>query len=272
MERLRGWAMGASFSEPVTMMDLGDDVFQVHRKRDVQKRCGWVLEGYQFDQLVAGVIHVDDCMLAPHVFCPHCLKRGLRKLWPRDVGVSLEGQSPYLDFLTVCVQVVDGDRWEIWPHNANVDFAIGRTSFQHFTKLSPYMGPFVHEYFDLRTFLLGKILTYNAIMCGNIPSNSQCSKSVVYLVMEAVRLGWDLVAIARVFRHIPRRHQSVFLRALRLFGKKLVHGVRLSHVQISFENISFHMLHDQLVAVLAQLGTPRSHICSCGLVPRLAHE
>jgi len=69
LERLIGWAMGAPMSEPITGVDLGDDVSQLYSSSKVQARAGWVLPGMSILELIDGAQHVDDALVCSLVFC-----------------------------------------------------------------------------------------------------------------------------------------------------------------------------------------------------------
>ena len=91
LERTRGWPMGGSFSEPATLVDLGESVYRLYTDGgNTARRVGWALDKARPDQLVQGLQHVDGAAIFSEVFCSECLLRGPQKLWPRDVGVSLE--------------------------------------------------------------------------------------------------------------------------------------------------------------------------------------
>ena len=52
---------------------------------------------------------MDDALIGSNIFCVACLENGLRKLWPRDVEVSVEETGPKLRLLQATVTINTDD-------------------------------------------------------------------------------------------------------------------------------------------------------------------
>ncbi len=90
--------MGGALSEPGTMIDLGHDVWELHTKPERIVDIGWDFGNLSPAQMVAEISHVDDSLLLSKLLCCSCLLSGLERLWPQDVGVSMEETGPILRY------------------------------------------------------------------------------------------------------------------------------------------------------------------------------
>ena len=89
--------MGAVMSEGATGADLGTDTARLYQSdQKVLKHVGWQLKPYTAAQLVQGLQHVDDAIAFSFVWGTCCLEAGCVALWPADVWVSKEAESPQL--------------------------------------------------------------------------------------------------------------------------------------------------------------------------------
>ena len=83
-------------SAAATCIDIEMDVASLAQGNATLKRVKWFVPSaplLKSSQLVAGFQHVDDALVCSKIFCEECLLNGVRKLWPEDVGVSLEGSG-----------------------------------------------------------------------------------------------------------------------------------------------------------------------------------
>ena len=85
--------MGGSYSEPATLGDLGTRVNKLYENKKFAKYIGFYVEGYSVDETIQGAQVVDDVLLASRLLCANCMLDGMKKLWPRDVGVSKEEEG-----------------------------------------------------------------------------------------------------------------------------------------------------------------------------------
>ena len=166
MQRKTGYPMGGSFSEPATLVDLQDDVLQFYTKRPTAVHCGWYHPDLSPEETVCGVQHVDDALIGSAVLCSGCLESGLRKLWPSDDGVSVEETGLSIWYLQAHIVIRNPTvaACTLLPNNPNADFAYGLSPFQGAARLGLYYDTSLTPYTDLRQFVIGRLLTYNAIL------------------------------------------------------------------------------------------------------------
>ncbi len=204
--------MGGSLSEPATLADLGSCTFQLFSDPSLQRHLKLSVPGVPFHKVLIGMQHVDDILVVSKVHCQSCLEAALLVLFPADVGMSLEEAGQCVRLLS-CNIVVQHDTAVITPHNPNADFALGLAAFQKSARLGHFF--LVQSYTDLRTFMWGKQLRYNSILCGNI---EHADEPLALLLAEISALLWPTVWIQKACVHLPRRHQSYFLRLVRHVG------------------------------------------------------
>ena len=143
----------------------------------------------------------------------------MRKIWPADAGISLEEVG--LTAITLqCRAHVIGDDVHVRPHNPNVLFALGLESGQKVARLGPFLGASLHCSQNSRTFLHGKILTYNHLTQG---SSQHMYVHIGLLLLEVERLGWPQRWISGSLCSLSRRHISPFISACRRVGKQFRH-------------------------------------------------
>ena len=113
-------------SEPGTLVDLSEELRIIHQSRGALHNAGWLVGVLSLEETVTGVMQVDDTLVLSTIFCTACLERGMRKVWPPDVGISLEEVGPTVCMLQCHVHVpVIGDQVHARPYNPNVYFALG---------------------------------------------------------------------------------------------------------------------------------------------------
>ena len=151
LKRHSGWPMGGSFSEPGTLVDLNEELRLVHQNVDKLKEVGWFFQGWKLENLVTGLMHVDDAVVFSKIFCHDCLETGMKKLWPEGVGISLEEVGPTVRMLHSYIHVI-GDTVQIRPFNPNTSFALGFCSEQKTARLGPYLGMPFHKFETLKFF------------------------------------------------------------------------------------------------------------------------
>ena len=256
VQRLRGWPMGAAVSEPGTMVDLGHDVYRLYKHKKLAAAVGWSHKDFSTAELIQGICHVDDCVLFSAVFCFCCLYHGLRRLWPKDVGVTLEEHGPRLKFLQAeLISNAHEKNVEVRPYSPNNDFALGISIFPKFARLAHYIkDPGIHNDVQtcklLRTFMWGRIITFDRLAEGN-PERGQ--NAFIDLVAETLWLQWPYGFICSSLRSIPRRHRSRFMYVVRKFGKQL----RLFCQQcIPADDISIESrrtMHAQMASIFSNL-------------------
>ena len=109
LDRVRGWPMGGSFSEPATLIDLNHDILKLQYSGSKQREVGWDLDGFSPNQLVAGWLYVDDALVGSKIYCSQCPFEGIQRLWPSDVGTTLEESGHDVTFLQARVRCIGKD-------------------------------------------------------------------------------------------------------------------------------------------------------------------
>ena len=99
---------------------------------------------------------------------------------------------------------------------------------QKIARLGPYIEH-VSQYNVLRMFLLGQIALYNHMLRGTL---DHAGLPIIFLIAEALFLGWPQHWIRIALSSIPRRHSTPFIRATR----------RLAYV---FKRVPFRQVCDQ---------------------------
>lgn len=85
--RIAGWPQGGSLSEPGTLVDLNEDIFELHAGQRSLSEVGWCVgnPSLELEQVVLGLLHVDDSLLMSKILCVDCLENGIKncghKMW-----------------------------------------------------------------------------------------------------------------------------------------------------------------------------------------------
>lgn len=125
MRRTRGWPMGGPFSEPMTLLDLGQSILDLHSEPNRLRECGWFCRCWLVDRIVAGVQLVDDMILMSNILCVDCLTPGAKRLVPPGVGIELEEQGESIKFLNTIIQHTPN--WtNLTPYTPNTEYCMGQ--------------------------------------------------------------------------------------------------------------------------------------------------
>jgi hypothetical protein len=223
--RKKGWPMGGSFSEPATLVDLGEDIFWLYNSREKARDSGWKIKGIEMEQTVQGMLHVDDCLLLSQIWCPCCLEKGTKRVWPKDVGTSMEEIGPTIVFLSARISFGPGKSFILEPNFANFRFSLGLDDFPHLSRLGPFMGHQQHTSEHLRRYVWAKMLSFNHLIRGN--AENGCA-AFSFLVLEVLRLRWPVAMLASCILGLPRRHETTFT----LVAKKVAHHLQRSRTRL----------------------------------------
>ena len=99
VERVEGWPQGGPFSEPGTCMDLGYCAAKFLSARENWQEVGMQHKDLEGAKILAGVVYVDDGLFASKIFCVKCIFQALGRVWPKDVGITLEEYGRRICFL-----------------------------------------------------------------------------------------------------------------------------------------------------------------------------
>ena len=182
---------------------------------------GWFHKGWSIDTLVAGILHVDDAMIASRVFGCCCLQR-VAKVWPEDVGFSVEEEGPTMRFLNAFIHV---DKYDIYiaPFNPNLKFAVGITKCQQVARLGLFLGPHIQSRSVLRGFMLSQLIAFDYIVGGSVNNSMLMLGTFIH---EIYILKWPANWIAWVCKSLPGRFDSPYARAVRRVGRFISkHGI-----------------------------------------------
>ena len=72
----------------------------------------------------------------------------VQRSWPRDIGLSVEQESPVLNFLHVTItieDVIDSCPVTIVPATLNREYAMGIDKFPIVSKVTPYIEGITHH-------------------------------------------------------------------------------------------------------------------------------
>ena len=209
--------MGGALSEPGTLVDLQECIRLLYTHPDMLKEIGWKHRDFTVNQIVQGITHVDDSLVISKVLCHDCLYEGCCRLFPKDVGTSLEETGPYMRFLNSWL-IVGDESIHVLPFSPNVRFALHLDDKQKVARLGDFNKSIAFTYRMLRQFMVSQILTYDGITNGHDPD---AMAFVIILVSEIRRLNWPPAWIFRALKSIPNRHMSSFVRDVRQLAKNL---------------------------------------------------
>ena len=228
--RQRGWPMGGSLSEPSTLVDIQEEIRLRYSTEDVNGSLEHLLEGLSdlnmnFQDIIQGVQHVDDAAVFSKVLCTQCLGRVMEKLWPADVGVTMEEEGQIMRMLSGVI-VIEGQIVRVFPYIPNFHFCLGLSENQKIAKLGSFIGPEIHSYDMLRSYIFSELLRFNAILQGD---DMAAIIFIALIVREAAALGWPEKWISKALRSLPRKHTTNFVNLCRKVGKQLVHNSCISY-------------------------------------------
>ena len=109
-------------SEPATLTDLGHSIHHLYCTASQHSIFGRSLPQFRMEQLIQGLLHVDDSLVFSCVFCSTCLKNAVKRIFPADVGMTEEGDSSVdasIQFLQTEISVVGDYLYTVKPFNVN---------------------------------------------------------------------------------------------------------------------------------------------------------
>ena len=145
----------------------------------------------------------------------------MQRLWPADTGVSHEGEGSYVHFLHAGIHFHPHGRYPAYrlePFIHNLSFVSGLTPTPLYSKISPFICTATHTKDYLRSVMWCRLLMFDQLLSGDI---EHAAVPVAALVAEIARLGRPLPWVTKLLRGLPIRHQSLYIRAVRLYGVAL---------------------------------------------------
>ena len=98
--------------------------------------------------------------------CTDCIVSVVSRLWPSDVGITLEEVGPVICMLNGFVHV-EGSQVTVYPYNPNEAYALGVQTVQKVARLGTYIGLHTQTYDVLRTYVLGELIRYDQVVDGS---------------------------------------------------------------------------------------------------------
>eukprot|EP00974_Lingulodinium_polyedra_P036363 3488316-Lingulodinium_polyedra.AAC.1 len=126
----------------------------------------WDCASLPTEAIVQGLLHVDDSLVLSKVLCHSCLSKGMSKLWPPDIGISIESTPPSLVFLHVSITLLDKIEpcpIVFAPSTPNAAYAKGEEDFPAVSKLPPYIHTITCPKTVITPYLACKFATYNQV-------------------------------------------------------------------------------------------------------------
>ena len=239
--------MGGALSEPSTLVDLQDSIRDLYYCNDKsQLDCilhGLGSFGISFNRVIQGLQHVDDACVMSKLLCHDCIFHIIQKIWPPDVGITLEECGPSVRFLS-CLLLARDHYIEVHPYNPNVGFALDCTPAQHVARLGLYCGEEIHDFEYFKQYFLGEILRYNQLVDGD---DTLAFFHLGLILREIDKLGWPCIFVIKCLKGIPRRHGTAFIRACRTVGRAL-HKATIKQLFGDSNLLHSHLLRHRSIA------------------------
>ena len=190
-------------------------------------------------RLLAGALHVDDCVAFSRTLCKLCIAKAITIAWPSDVGASVEEESPFIQFLHVDIEVLPrrniSTGWlAVSPSFRNEKYVEGASLHPKVARLPVFLNNQYQCKTSLSSYLWGTFCTYDRVFQG---SSSRSVPALANLLCEQFLLLWPQSWLGDVCCSFPRRHRSVFCGIIRKTGCLIKHSEvlhTLSHT--SFES------------------------------------
>ena len=226
--------MGGSLSPPGTNLDLEYDIRKLYKCGSKQCESGLQYKNHSMSSIIQGCLHVDDCLVFSRIWCPDCLWDAMRKIWPEDVGLTLESSGPSFEFLHSKVTIVPENygALEISPLLKSEEFVNGDKEFPTYSKIPPYSLPAVQGVKSLSQVLFCKLCMFDQLLLGR---TTLCIDCITSLLTEVLLVGWPIGIVCSVLKSYPHRHQTNFACVVRIVGRMLKRSFKLP---ISREHVS----------------------------------
>ena len=217
----RGWPQGHAISEPATLAESGWYIRRLYQNVRRLRRLGFCWGSLSADQMFAGLLHVDDLLLASGLFCGQCMQVLLNRCFPQDFQWGAEEEGDSVRFLHTVV--VAGERsMQAFPYMPNVPFGLGVQPWPTVSRCPPFLGPRRTPRASLRQWLHPQLRAFNAPLAYMRPKKYRCY--VAALFMEVLFSGWDVRSITATVCEVAPRHDSRFWAVVRQLAPRLRHA------------------------------------------------
>ena len=110
-------------------------------------------------------MNVDGALLLSHLLCENSILSCLNRTWPSDVGISLEESGLLLRVLSVFAHSHLG-KLEIYLFHTNIRYVFRFAQHHHACRLGRFLGPEIHRHKTLHDLFLGRLVSYDHLLCG----------------------------------------------------------------------------------------------------------
>ena len=155
--------------------------------------------------------------------CNKCLASGMSRLWPPDVGISIEGVPPTITFLHLTLTLLDKvDECPISfaPAAPNADFATGISDFPVVSKIPPFIKTITVPRCVVGPYINCKFAAFDQIYGSDLDG---ADYSTALRMSELLQLDWPPRIIARLMITIGKYSHTRFEFFFRTAAKLLRH-------------------------------------------------
>ena len=164
LELVRGLPTGGSLSEVLGAVFMAARTRQLAFDRHAYESSRFYVDGYTVEEVVAGLLHVDDMMQTSGLLCLPCIQGGVQELL-HPLSVSLEESLPSARFLD-SQWFVHGRDLRITYHNHNSAFAVGESLVQQVVRIIPFSAYVLVPKAVLFSYMQGRIARIRQL-CAN---------------------------------------------------------------------------------------------------------
>ena len=159
---------------------------------------------------IQGLIHVDDTLIASKIHCASCLEKGVKMLWPENLGIEIEHRPPILDFLHIRIELLDcivECPVNFTPLFKNEDFARGNTEYQKIASVVPFTPGFTEPREVLRPYVSARFAGFVQVYAFHL---DDVESELAKVIAEILRLGWSPKQLANVMFTVGMKHRNHF--------------------------------------------------------------
>ena len=91
---------------------------------------GMSFQNLRFDQIMCGLLHVDDGLVWSGIWCCECLFKIVVSIFPNDVGLEVDESGSIIRFLSSVLIFHEDASFDIFPYPPNMCFALGVSEHQ----------------------------------------------------------------------------------------------------------------------------------------------
>ena len=254
ISRVDGWPMGGHMSAAATAITVEHDVADIYRNRARAKELGWHCGKLPTQQVIQGIVHIDDALVfSKKTLCHDCLKNGILRCFPQDIGMTIEQQNPQLTFLHVTLDVKDSIEEcpiDFSPSAPNSDYSRGVSDYPKVARVPPFLGPSTKTRDMLRPFLASKFAAFWQIYAYDV---SLLREPLAILLSEIMREGWPPKQVAKCMMTVGLNVRCPFKKVFMLLATALKKYTHVEDPKDSFKQL-LTVIGDTIESYLRSLG------------------